>query len=560
MFPNKRLFPAAPAAVLLSTLVSLSSAQTPSSPVYTPGKLTPTQQVAREVFKELIEINTERDDGATSLRAPSPWRSDFARPAFPDSDIFIGGSAGRQAQRRRAVSRQESGERESRCSSSRTSTSSRRSRRIGRPTSIRSSSPRGRLLLRARHRRRQGDGLDLRRQLAPNEDSEGYVPDRDIIIALTADEESGALNGVDWLVRTTAICSTRASRSTRAAAERCATASRCSTRSRRAEDHDVTSRCTVDQSRRPFVGAAKGQRHLRRSPTGCQGRPRTSSRCSSTTSRARSSQRPRNRRRRRWRARCRRSSQNPKTRRAAAASCRRSAIQLDAPHDVRRDDAVRRTRDERAAAARRGEHQLSHLPDAIAGVRARRSPQRDRRHDGEGPRSSRSARRRRRRRCRPRSCSPVTRVTKELFGDVPVIPTMSTGANDSRFFRALGIPVVRCVGLFCDPEVDARAHGRDERIRLQSYYEGQEFLYRLTKLLASNPPARSLKDLCPSPWRPGRAVTQMTGLAAALRASLPRSPAPTSLGSRERAATRAAVSHSILRRECRRPARCVADR
>ena len=41
-------------------------------------------------------------------------------------------------------------------------------------------------------------------------------------------------------------------------------------------------------------------------------------------------------------------------------------------------------------------------------------------------------------------------------------------------------------GLFSDPSVDARAHGRDERMGVKSYYEGQEFLYRLTKALASN--------------------------------------------------------------------------
>jgi acetylornithine deacetylase/succinyl-diaminopimelate desuccinylase-like protein len=66
---------------------------------------------------------------------------------------------------------------------------------------------------------------------------------------------------------------------------------------------------------------------------------------------------------------------------------------------------------------------------------------------------------------------------------------MSTGANDSRFLLALGIQSYGVSGLFSDPKVDARAHGRDERVRLQSYYEAQEFLYRLTKLLASNPAA-----------------------------------------------------------------------
>ncbi len=84
----------------------------------------------------------------------------------------------------------------------------------------------------------------------------------------------------------------------------------------------------------------------------------------------------------------------------------------------------------------------------------------------------------------PEVMEPVTRITKELFGDIPVIPTMSTGATDSRFFRALGIPAFGVSGLFSDPTVDARAHGKDERMRVQSFYEGQEFLYRLTKALA----------------------------------------------------------------------------
>ena len=85
----------------------------------------------------------------------------------------------------------------------------------------------------------------------------------------------------------------------------------------------------------------------------------------------------------------------------------------------------------------------------------------------------------------PEIMDPVTRITREMWGDIPVIPTMSTGATDSRFFRALGVPAYGVSGLFSDPTVDARAHGRDERMRVQSFYEGQEFLYRLTKALAS---------------------------------------------------------------------------
>jgi acetylornithine deacetylase/succinyl-diaminopimelate desuccinylase-like protein len=84
----------------------------------------------------------------------------------------------------------------------------------------------------------------------------------------------------------------------------------------------------------------------------------------------------------------------------------------------------------------------------------------------------------------PELFDAVTEVTRELWGNVPVIPVMSTGATDSRFFRALGVPAFGVSGLFLDPAVDARAHGRDERMRIQSYYEGQEFLWRLTRALS----------------------------------------------------------------------------
>jgi len=85
----------------------------------------------------------------------------------------------------------------------------------------------------------------------------------------------------------------------------------------------------------------------------------------------------------------------------------------------------------------------------------------------------------------PEIMQAVTQATRQVFGDIPVIPTMLAGGTDSRFFRTAGIAAYGVSGLFMDPATDARAHGRDERMRIQSYYEGQEFLYRLTKLLAS---------------------------------------------------------------------------
>lgn len=75
----------------------------------------------------------------------------------------------------------------------------------------------------------------------------------------------------------------------------------------------------------------------------------------------------------------------------------------------------------------------------------------------------------------------VRGITRDMFGNIPVIPLMGTGATDSRYFRQLNIPAFGVSGLFSDPTVDARSHGRDERMRIQSFFEGQEFLYRLTK-------------------------------------------------------------------------------
>ena len=62
---------------------------------------------------------------------------------------------------------------------------------------------------------------------------------------------------------------------------------------------------------------------------------------------------------------------------------------------------------------------------------------------------------------------------------------MSTGATDGLYLRNAGIPTYGVSGLFNDVD-DVRAHGKDERIGIDSFYEGQEFLYRLVKELSSN--------------------------------------------------------------------------
>ncbi len=80
---------------------------------------------------------------------------------------------------------------------------------------------------------------------------------------------------------------------------------------------------------------------------------------------------------------------------------------------------------------------------------------------------------------------PIARITAEMWPDVPVLPVMSTGATDGLYLRRAGIPVYGVSGIFGDMD-DTRAHGQDERILIEHFYEGQEFLYRLVKALAGD--------------------------------------------------------------------------
>jgi acetylornithine deacetylase/succinyl-diaminopimelate desuccinylase-like protein len=65
---------------------------------------------------------------------------------------------------------------------------------------------------------------------------------------------------------------------------------------------------------------------------------------------------------------------------------------------------------------------------------------------------------------------------------VPAVPMMVMGATDGLYLRAAGIPTYGVQGFFYDRD-DIRFHGRDERLRVQSFYEGQTFLYELVKRL-----------------------------------------------------------------------------
>ena len=85
---------------------------------------------------------------------------------------------------------------------------------------------------------------------------------------------------------------------------------------------------------------------------------------------------------------------------------------------------------------------------------------------------------------RPDVLDAATRTTSKMWPGVPVVPNMVMGATDGRSLRVAGIPTYGIQGIFIDRD-DIRFHGRDERILVQSFYEGQAFLYDLVKALSS---------------------------------------------------------------------------
>jgi len=77
---------------------------------------------------------------------------------------------------------------------------------------------------------------------------------------------------------------------------------------------------------------------------------------------------------------------------------------------------------------------------------------------------------------------PLQQVAAELWPGAPVIPMMETGASDSIYTVAAGIPSYGLNGVAVDQD-DVRAHGKDERIRVSAYYDGGEFFYRILKAM-----------------------------------------------------------------------------
>jgi acetylornithine deacetylase/succinyl-diaminopimelate desuccinylase-like protein len=73
-------------------------------------------------------------------------------------------------------------------------------------------------------------------------------------------------------------------------------------------------------------------------------------------------------------------------------------------------------------------------------------------------------------------------LSGKLYGGLPIVPVMDTGASDGKYLRIAGIPAYGVPGVFEDVD-DDRAHGKDERIGVKDFYDGVDFYYEFIRSL-----------------------------------------------------------------------------
>ena len=455
----------------------------PQKPVFTPGALTAQQQFTLGIYKELVELNTSVTTGNVTLGAVAMAKR-FREAGIPEGDIFVGGP---RPDKHNVVAR---------------------IRGKGGATA-------GKPLLLLAHldvvealkadwspefdpfKFTEKDGYYYARGTADDKamasifvanvfrmKQDGYVPDRDIIIALTADEESGPANGVDWLIKNhpelvdAALVINEGGGGVLRDGKPLfngvqATEKVTTNLTLRATNRGGHSSVPRDDNAITALADALAKVGRYKFPIELNDITRT------FFARTASLETP----------------EMGRAMKALVANPNDAAAVAVVTRDPRYNSMLRTTC---VATRLTGGHATNALPQlAEANINCRLYPTasaaavRDefvkliadtsvqviiRSQRTAAPVAALT----------PDVLQPITRITREMFGDIPVIPTMSTGATDSRFFRTLGVPAFGVSGLFSDPAVDARAHGRDERMAVKSYFEGQEFLYRLTKALSTN--------------------------------------------------------------------------
>ena len=86
----------------------------------------------------------------------------------------------------------------------------------------------------------------------------------------------------------------------------------------------------------------------------------------------------------------------------------------------------------------------------------------------------------------PKLLAAVGKVVDSMWPGVPVVPVMAAGASDALFTRDAGIPSYGVGGGWNDIH-DIRMHGRNERMKIGTFYQTVEFTYRLMKQLGDAP-------------------------------------------------------------------------
>jgi acetylornithine deacetylase/succinyl-diaminopimelate desuccinylase-like protein len=83
----------------------------------------------------------------------------------------------------------------------------------------------------------------------------------------------------------------------------------------------------------------------------------------------------------------------------------------------------------------------------------------------------------------PEVIQPLEKLVAQMWPGVPVMPIMATGASDGIYTNAAGLPTYGISGIATETN-DIRAHGKDERVPVDSYYRGVDFYYRFVRMLS----------------------------------------------------------------------------
>ena len=84
----------------------------------------------------------------------------------------------------------------------------------------------------------------------------------------------------------------------------------------------------------------------------------------------------------------------------------------------------------------------------------------------------------------PEVTQAMEKTLRARWPGVPYVTTMSTGATDGKYTRIAGIPTYGISCMFFQRN-DSRAHGKDERVGVQDFYDGVEFNYKLIRELSA---------------------------------------------------------------------------